>query len=172
MLLRSAVFPVSHHRRRSTIARRIVRICCDATASAAPLQVPLTAAIAVVAANFPNFRVSGIRLSRSLWIREVPKIETFSVEPAFSKQLPHQAPPSESILALHVPAPIGGDACKRSGPQPLATQREPSSQAHPLAQPEASTQSSCIMCFCGAPLQESLADGNGTNTPPSLDVLP
>ena len=55
---------VSHHRRRSTIARRIVRICCDATASAAPLQVPATAAIAVVAASFPNFRVSGIRLSR------------------------------------------------------------------------------------------------------------
>ena len=55
---------VSHHRRRSTIARRIVRICCDATASAAPLQVPATAAIAVVAASFPNFRVSGVRLSR------------------------------------------------------------------------------------------------------------
>jgi len=52
---------VSHHRRRSTIARRI---CCDATASAAPLQVPATAAIAVVAASFPNFRVSGVRLSR------------------------------------------------------------------------------------------------------------
>ena len=68
---------VSHHRRRSNIARRIMRICCDATASAAPLQVPATAAIAVVAASFPNFRVSGIRLRDSLWIREVPKIETF-----------------------------------------------------------------------------------------------